>query len=291
MTKKSQALKKVLNSKKTEYFLEAHNGVSAKIVEEAGFPGVWASSLGISAALGVRDNNEASWTQILEMVEFMNDSVDVPILMDGDSGHGNFNNTIRLVKKLEQRGIAGLCIEDKEFPKKNSFIDSESQGLVSREEFVGKIMAAKDTAKDTDFCLIARTESLIVGQPMEEALERCHSYYQAGADAILIHSKSNNVQQIREFVKHWNNGCPLVIVPTTYYTTPTEEFEEMGISLVLWANHMIRSSIYQMQKIASQIYRHKSIEPINDQIVSIGEVFRLQNMDEYESLEKRYSLK
>ena len=109
--------------------MEAHNGLSARIVEEAGFRGIWASGLSISAALGVRDNNEASWTQVLEVVEFMSDATHIPILLDADTGYGNFNNMRRLVKKLEQRGVAAVCIEDKLFPKTNSFINSERQPL------------------------------------------------------------------------------------------------------------------------------------------------------------------
>lgn len=103
----------MLKSKKLEFIMEAHNGLSAKIVQEAGFKGIWASGLSISAALGVRDNNEASWTQVLEVIEFMSENTDIPILLDGDTGYGNFNNARRLIKKLEQRGIAGVCMEDK----------------------------------------------------------------------------------------------------------------------------------------------------------------------------------
>ena len=124
--------------------MEAHNALSARIVEEAGFRGIWASGLSISAALGVRDNNEASWTQVLEVVEFMSDATHIPILLDGDTGYGNFNNMRRLVKKLEQRGVAAVCIEDKLFPKTNSFIGSERQPLATIDEFTGKIKAVKD---------------------------------------------------------------------------------------------------------------------------------------------------
>ena len=112
---KTQQFKRLLQSRRLEFLMEAHNALSARIVEEAGFRGIWASGLSISAALGVRDNNEASWTQVLEVVEFMSDATDVPILLDGDTGYGNFNNMRRLVKKLEQRGIAAVCIEDKLF--------------------------------------------------------------------------------------------------------------------------------------------------------------------------------
>ena len=118
-----------------EFLMEAHNGLSARIVREAGFKGIWASGLAISAQFGVRDNNEASWTQVVDMLEFMADASDLPILLDGDTGYGNFNNMRRLVRKLEQRGIAGVCIEDKQFPKTNSFLNGERQPLADIDEF------------------------------------------------------------------------------------------------------------------------------------------------------------
>ncbi|HFL3236773.1 TPA: isocitrate lyase/phosphoenolpyruvate mutase family protein, partial [Clostridioides difficile] len=99
--KKTKELRNLINSDKLGFIMEAHNGLSAKIVEEAGFKGIWASGLSISAAMGVRDNNEASWTQVLDVLEFMSDATSIPILMDGDTGYGNFNNARRLVKKLE----------------------------------------------------------------------------------------------------------------------------------------------------------------------------------------------
>src|SRR5690242_14451180 len=116
------ALRRELLSHELSFLMEAHNGLSAKIVEEAGFAGIWASGLSISAALGVRDNNEVSWSQVIDILEFMADATTIPILVDGDTGHGNFNNVRRFVRKLCDRHIAGVCIEDKIFPKKNSFI-------------------------------------------------------------------------------------------------------------------------------------------------------------------------
>jgi phosphoenolpyruvate phosphomutase len=149
--KKSTQLKQLIVSKDLEFIMEAHNGLSAKIVEETGFKGIWGSGLSISAAMGVRDNNEASWTQVLDVLEFMSDVTTIPILLDGDTGYGNFNNMRRLVKKLEQRDIAGVCIEDKLFPKTNSFLSSETQPLADIDEFCGKIKAARDTRSDDDF--------------------------------------------------------------------------------------------------------------------------------------------
>lgn len=129
----------MLQSPNLEYLMEAHNGLSARIVQETGFKGIWASGLSISAQLGVRDSNEASWTQVLDVVEFMNDSSQIPILIDADTGYGNFNNARRLVRKLEQRGIAGACIEDKLFPKTNSLLDNRKQPLANIDEFSLKI--------------------------------------------------------------------------------------------------------------------------------------------------------
>ena len=164
--------------------MEAHNGISAKIVQESGFGGIWASGLSMSTALGVRDNNEASWTQVLEILEFMSDATDIPILVDGDTGYGNFNNVRRVVQKLCQREIAGICIEDKLFPKTNSFI-GDGQPLAEIDEFCGKIKAGKDSQTNTDFCLIARVEALVSGWGMEEALKRAEAYFTAGADATV----------------------------------------------------------------------------------------------------------
>ena len=268
--------------------MEAHDGLSAKIVQEAGFKGIWASGLSMSAAMGVRDNNEASWTQVLEVLEFMSDATQIPILVDADTGYGNFNNVRRLVTKLEQRNIAAMCIEDKLFPKTNSFINGEEQELANIEEFCGKIKAAKDTQSDPDFCVVARVEALIAGLGQAEALRRAEAYYKAGADAILIHSKIASADQILDFMKAWQNMGPIVIVPTMYYKTPTKVLEDAGVSLIIWANHMLRSSIKAMQNTASQIFKDKSLIAVEPEIVSVKEVFRLQNADELKEAEKKY---
>ena len=147
-------LGELLLSEQLEFICEAHNGLSAKIVQEAGFRGIWASGLSISAQFGVRDNNEASWTQVLENLEFMSDATTIPILLDGDTGYGNFNNMQRLVRKLEQRNIAAVCIEDKLFPKTNSFIKGGAQPLADMQEFCGKIKAGKDAQTDRTFALL-----------------------------------------------------------------------------------------------------------------------------------------
>jgi phosphoenolpyruvate phosphomutase len=285
---KTQQFKRLLQSKRLEFLMEAHNALSARIVEETGFSGIWAGGLSISATLGLRDNNEASWTQVLEVVEFMSDATRIPILLDGDTGYGNFNNIRRLVKKLEQRGVAAVCIEDKLFPKTNSFIGSERQPLASIDEFTGKIKAVKDAQSDPDFCLVARLEGFIAGWGIDEMLLRAEAYHLAGADALLIHSKKVTPGQVLAFAKGWANKCPLLIVPTTYYSTPVEVFEQAGIAVVIWANQNVRSSIAAMQATTRRIFTERSIQNVEDGIVSVKEVFRLQNAEELLLAEKRY---
>jgi len=288
ISKKTTQLKNMLQSPELEFLMEAHNGLSAKIVEEAGFKGIWASGLSMSAAMGVRDNNEASWTQVLEIVEFMSDATTIPILIDGDTGYGNFNNMRRLVKKLEQRNIAGVCVEDKLFPKTNSFIRGDQQPLADIEEFSGKIKAGKDSQSDDDFCIIARVEAFIAGWGLQAALERASAYYEAGADAVLIHSKRSKPDEIIAFMKEWGNRCPVVIVPTKYYSTPTQVFRDLEISNVIWANHLMRSALSVMQKTAAKIYETQSIIEVEDTIAPVVEVFRLQNDSELQEAEKLY---
>ncbi|GIP20959.1 phosphoenolpyruvate mutase [Paenibacillus sp. J22TS3] len=286
--KKTKRLRKLINSKKLEFIMEAHNGLSAKIVEETGFKGIWASGLSISAAMGVRDNNEASWTQVLDVLEFMSDATSIPILLDGDTGYGNFNNARRLVKKLEQRNIAGVCIEDKQFPKMNSFINGQLQPMADIDEFSGKIKAMKDTQNDDDFVVVARVEAFITGRGLEEALKRAEAYRKAGADAVLIHSKRSDIAEIEAFMKEWAGRLPVVIVPTKYYMTPTSKFQELGISLVIWANHNLRSSIEAMKNISARIYRDESLVQIEKDVASLEEVFRLQGVEELEAAEEQY---
>ena len=288
MQKKCKKLRDLLLSRDTEYIMEAHSGVSARIVEEAGFKGIWASSLSISAAMGVRDCNEASWTQVLETVEFMSDNTSVPILLDADTGYGNFNNIRRLIRKLEQRGIAGLCIEDKVFPKTNSFIGGEKQPLADMDEFCGKISAAKNARKDMDFVIIARLEAFITGWGLEEALKRARAYRDAGADALFVHSKIETADQIRDFMAGWDGPCPVVIAPTTYYKTDPKLFRDLGVSLVIWGNHMLRSSITAMQRSAKELYASKSPLFLEDEIVPVAEIFRLQDTDELREAERKY---
>ncbi|MCH7863864.1 MAG: phosphoenolpyruvate mutase [Proteobacteria bacterium] len=284
---KAARLRAMLTSPDLEFLMEAHDGLSAKIVEEAGFKGVWASGLTMSAALGVRDSNEASWTQIMDVLEFMSDATTVPILVDGDTGWGNFNNMRRAVAKLCQRGIAGICIEDKLFPKTNSFI-GEGQPLADIDEFCGKIKAGKDSQTDPDFSVVARLEAFIAGRGLDEALKRAEAYHAAGADALLVHSKLSTADEIVSFAEEWGGRCPILIVPTKYYATPTDEFRRVGVSVAIWANHNLRAAITAMREVSRQIHRDEALAGVENGIAGVGDVFELAGNDELADAERRY---
>lgn len=282
------SLKQILSSENLEFIMEAHNGISAKIVEKAGFKAIWASGLAISASHGVRDASELSSTQVLNAINFMSDAVDIPILLDADTGFGDFNNFRRLINELEKIKIAGVCIEDKLYPKKNSFTECE-QHLDTISNFVGKIKAGKDSQKNDSFVIVARTESFIAGKSLEEAIERASLYAEAGADAILVHSKLKDFSQISQFMKKWNYAKPIIIVPTTYSDIPIEVFKKSSISAVIWANHNLRACIKAMEMVSQKIFIESSISGLSSQISSINRVFELTNMAELMDAERKYT--
>lgn len=269
------------------FLMEAHDALSASVAERAGFKGLWASGLSISSSLGYRDANEASWTQVVDVVERMADAVSVPILVDGDSGFGNFNNARLAALKLWQRGAAGVCLEDKGFPKMNSFV-GERHPLAETNEFCGRLKAVKDTVPVAGFVLVARLEALIAGHGQDEALARAHAYADAGADAILIHSRKADADEVLDFARLWQNRLPVVIVPTKYYRTPVSAYRQAGISTVIWANHNMRAAVAAMRQVCGRILAEESIAGIESEVASLDEVFGLLAYDELAAAEERY---
>ncbi len=182
----TKTLRDLICSSDLSFLMEAHDGLSAAIAKQVGFKGLWASGLSISSALGYRDASEASWTELVDVVERVADASGLPVLVDGDSGFGNFNNARLLAMKLLKHGGAGVCLEDKSFPKINSFVGDHHR-LADIVEFSGRLKAVKDTTGN-DLVLVARTEALIAGFGLGEALKRADAY--AGADANGAHSAS-----------------------------------------------------------------------------------------------------
>jgi len=257
------------------------------LVERNGFDGVWASGFEISSSYAVPDANILTMTQFLERAVEMNDAVTIPVIADCDTGFGNSNNVIHMVKRYEAAGIAAVCIEDKCFPKVNSYIPGR-QELAKIAEFVGKIMAAKNAQRSDDFMVIARVEALIAGWGQDEALKRAHAYVDAGADAILIHSKSPSPHEIIDFVKAWRNRAPLIVVPTTYSTITTQELTDLGIKMVIYANHGIRAAVKATDSILNQIKESGTTHRVEDQIATMEEIFQLQGMPKMKEEEAYY---
>lgn len=281
-------MKQRLEAPELLFLMEVHSGLSARIAAEAGFEALWASGLSMSAAHGVRDNNELTWTEVAEAVRTLVEASALPVLVDGDSGYGNFNSFRRAACRFASVGAAGVCIEDKLFPKTNSFLRSETQPLACPEEFAGRLAAARDALADPDFVLVARTEALIAGHSMQEALDRAHRYVEAGADAILIHSRRTTPDEVLMFRRAWTRPEPVVIVPTRYATTPTSVFREAGFHAVIWANHLLRASLAAMQRTARRIREDESVAGLDADIAPLEEIFRLQNDQELAEAELRY---
>ena len=266
----------------------AHDGLSAKLGELAGFDVIWASGLEISASHGVPDANIITMTEYLNAAIDMNDATSIPVIADCDTGYGNSSNVMRMVEKYESAGIAAVSIEDKKFPKNNSLLAGGRQELASIAEFVGKLLAAKSTQKKKDFMVLARIEALIAGWDQDEALKRAYAYADAGADAILIHSKKKDPKEIIDFAKSWDGRKPLVAVPTTYNTITGKELENLGFKLAIYANHGLRSSIAAMKSTFAEIKRSDGTFTIEDKIVPLKEVFELQGTMRLKELEKKY---
>jgi phosphoenolpyruvate phosphomutase len=266
----------------------AHNALSARLVERAGFDAVWASGFEISASYAIPDANILTMTETLEVAKAMAEAVRIPVIADCDNGYGNAVNVVRTVQEFERAGIAGISIEDNIFPKRCSFYAGVKRELAEVEEHAGKVRAAKDAQRTRDFFVIARTEALIAGWGMEEALKRAHAYADAGADAILIHSKAKTPNELWEFSRQWNRPTPLVSVPTIYKDVTADELYEHGYRIVIFANHGLRSAIKAMRESFEILKREKRPAAVDDRIVPLEEVYDLVNLPTLNQQEKQY---
>lgn len=287
-TRKTSRLRQLLIEKEVVVVAGAHSALSAKLVEEAGFDAVWASGFEISTLRGVPDANILTMAELLDVAKEINEPIRIPVIADCDNGFGNAINVIRTVQEYERAGIAAICIEDSIFPKRCSFYSGVKRELVSIEEHVGKIKAAKKAQADADFVVIARTEALIAGWGLEEALKRAVAYAEAGADAILIHSKSENDHEVKEFAAAWKNRCPLVAVPTTYYKTTVKELGRAGFNMVIFANHALRASIKSMRQTLRVLREAETADAVENSISTLEDVYALIGLSEMRSNEKEF---
>ena len=281
-----EELKKMMETKSIVKVGGAYDALSAKLVETSGFDAIWAGSFAISATHALPDASILTMTDFLRVAENMVDACSIPVIADCDTGFGGPPNVSHAVKKYEKAGIAGISIEDKIFPKQNSLLENSKQELLSEKEFVAKILAAKDSKKESDFMIIARTEALIAGKGMDEALKRAKAYENAGADAILIHSKKNTPDEIFEFSEKWGGAVPLVVVPTSYPSVKLDELISHRIKMVIYANQTLRAAHNIMSKLLKDMIQKQSLDEINIELSSMNDIFKLQEMYKINDQEK-----
>ena len=260
-----KSLRRLITAKPIVRIMESHCGLTGLIIEhtkvEVGneireFDGMWASSLTDSTSKGKPDIEAVDLTTRLHD---LNDSLEVttkPVIYDGDTG-GKTEHFVFTVRTLERLGVSAVIIEDKVGLKQNSLFGTDAvQTQDTIEGFCAKIKAGKEAQVTRDFMIISRCESLIAGKPVDDALERCHAYVDAGADGIMIHSKNKDGMDIKEFCQRFrevDNHTPIVAVPTTYAQFTEEELASWGINIVIYANHMLRSAYPAMVKCAERI--------------------------------------
>lgn len=281
---KAMVLRELLTSPRLIRAAGAHDGLGAALVERAGFDAVWASSFGVSAARALPDASLLSMTEYLQASMYMNAACTIPVIADCDTGFGNALNVAHMVRQFEAAGIAAVCIEDKAFPKVNSFVDSH-QSLLDAETFAYRLRVAKATQTTPEFVVMARTEALIAGLGLDHALHRAGAYADAGADAILVHSKKKSSEELEDFLRKWDRPQPIVAVPTTYYRWTAEQAEEAGIKIVIYANQALRASVTASRKTLRTICSTGSSEAVEDSIAPMSEIFELQQLGQWLALE------
>jgi len=265
----------------------AWDGLSAKLVEEAGFEGIWSSGFCISASHAVPDCSVLGKESFLERALEIRKATRLPVLHDMDTGYGEPAHLRYHVRDFENAGINGVCTEDKVFPKSNSFVEGGQQ-LMSDEDLCQTIISAKQAQQTSDFWVVARIEAFISGFGLKDALYRADAYADCGADAILIHSKSKSGSDIDEFLIKWKKKCPIVIVPTTYPTTFVErEMKDIGIDVVIYANQLIRAMVYKAKKVLRDITDAGITHEMD--IISMEEMFNLQDMPHFKRIEKKHA--
>lgn len=282
------SLRRLISAKPIVRILESHNGLTGLIAEHTSvevngqhreFDGMWSSSLTDSTSKGKPDIEAVDLTTRLHD---LNDTLEVttkPIIFDGDTG-GKVEHFGFTVRTLERLGISAVIIEDKVGLKQNSLFGTDAvQTQDTIEGFCTKIKAGKEAQITRDFMIISRCESLIAGKPVEDALERCHAYVDAGADGIMIHSKDKSGDDVKEFCLRFREKdlhTPIVAVPTTYNQFTEEELAEWGINIVIYANHMLRSAYPAMVKCAETILANsRSLEAAERYCMPIKQILNL----------------
>lgn len=280
-------LRKLINMKGLVTAMEAHSGITGLIVEKTKvlqdgktyqFDAMWISSLCDSTAKGKPDIELVDMTSRFRTIDDIMEVTTKPIIFDGDTG-GLTEHFVYTVRSLERMGVSMVIIEDKTGLKKNSLFGTEvKQTQDSIENFCAKIKAGKHAQKTKEFMICARIESLILERGMEDALERAFAFSEAGADAIMIHSRKKDPAEIFEFVEKFrekNNTTPIVVVPTSFNTVTEAEFKERGVNVVIYANQLTRTGFPAMQDAARTILENHRAKECDDKCMSIKEIITL----------------
>lgn len=286
-TERLSLLKKLLNEKEYLTFLDTHNPLSALVVEnatytsierEASFDGMWLSSLTDSTVRGKPDIEAVDFSSRFITINEILEVTTKPIIYDGDTGglpeHFRF-----MVKNLERAGVSAVIIEDKIGLKRNSLFGTEvKQTQDSIENFCSKIISGKNAALTDDFMIIARIESLILEQGLDDALARAKAYIDAGSDGILIHSRKSDGKEVFEFMKKFrkiNKTTPLVVVPTSYNQFKNQELSDGGANIIIYANHLLRASYPSMVNTAKSILENQRSSETDERLMSIKDILSL----------------
>lgn len=280
-------LRRLLEVKPVLRFLDAHNGLTGLIVEQTKiiknnmtvqFDGIWLSSLTDSTAKGKPDIECVDFTSRLNTINQILEVTTKPIILDGDTG-GITEHFVFMVKTLERLGISAVIIEDKIGLKKNSLFGTDViQTQDSIDNFSHKIIQGKKAQVTDDFMIVARIESLILKKGMEDAIQRAKAYIEAGADGIMIHSKEKEPKEIMEFCENYKMfgyKVPLIVVPTTYSKITEEELAELGVNIVIYANHLLRSAYPSMVKAAKNILENSRCYETSKYCTPVKEIITL----------------
>lgn len=266
-------LKQIIQQKGTVRLLEAHNPLCGSIIENSDFDGMWSSSLTDSASMALPDCEVHSIQKRLDIIQYTFNATSKPLLMDVDSG-GNPEQLAYHLKAIQRMGISGVVVEDKVGFKQNSLIENVKQQQDTVLGFSHKLKLASDALQHKDFLLVARIESLILGETVKQALNRADAYINNGANSIMIHSTETDPVMLMKFVEQFKqkHSVPLVIVPTTYNTMSINTFRKAGVDVVIYANHLLRASVTAMTDVANRILIDGMSANVESEIISAKEL-------------------
>jgi phosphoenolpyruvate phosphomutase len=287
---KRRRLKEGLHGTRAVVAVGAHDALTAKLIgQHDAFDAVWVSGLGVATmAHALPDLNLTTMTETLAAAIRIDNATELPVIADCDNGFGGLGNVVRTLVEYERAGISAISIEDNLFPKRNSLLGAETKReLIPVGEQARRLAAAKRAQDTEDFVLIARIESLIAGHGVEDACERADAYVDAGADAILIHSRDKTLSEIEGFLGAWKGlgKTPLVAVPTLFPTFSSAQLYERGFNLVILANQPMRAAVGAMEETLAKMAVAGRASDVEADIVPVSHIFDLVGTKEAIALE------